>query len=58
LKSFFSTIAASVTGADGATPKPTHFEVIFKKMFLNKKLNQRMPKNPLKDIANKRRELL
>jgi len=27
-------------------------------MFLNRNLNQRMPKNPLKEIANKRRELL
>jgi len=24
-------------------------------MFLNRNLNQRMPKNPLKEIANKRR---
>jgi len=27
-------------------------------MFLNKNLNQRMPKNPLKEIENKRQELL
>jgi len=27
------------------------------KMFLNRNLKQRMPKNPLKEIANKRREL-
>jgi len=27
-------------------------------MFLSRSLNQRMPKNPLKEIANKRQELL
>jgi len=27
-------------------------------MFLNRNLNQRMPKNSLKEIANKHRELL
>jgi len=27
-------------------------------MFLNRNLNQRMPKNPLKEIANKRQELV
>jgi len=27
-------------------------------MYLNRNLNERMPKNPLKEIANKRRELL